>query len=305
MILSICVPTYNRPDYLIEVIKSCFSVTEVPCEILIGDDSQLDNAKVVNEIEYPANFVVHYFHHKTPLKQNKNVDFLLQRVKGKYCVLMHDDDGFNNSGLLNLLEKAKELPPNIVVFGKQILIDENGKIDLASSNAANKDYCRSEEYAGLQEDSTITAINQSCPSNGFIFPGYLAKRIGYRSSEIVGNACDFDFVLRLALEEECGFYFINEFVSFYRMGHSAVSTNTNSALYFWKIIQEYRLDETYPDIISQKYLNQLNKWIGTAYRFRDLPLYKYLFYHKNYPFLRRFSLRGILDFFRFLNLIIK
>ena len=38
-LITICIPTFRRPDLLVEAIQTCFQQNYRPLEILIGDDS--------------------------------------------------------------------------------------------------------------------------------------------------------------------------------------------------------------------------------------------------------------------------
>ena len=84
MKISICIPTYNRPDLLTLALESCFKQTLLPNEILIGDDSINNETEIlINEIikNNKTNIIIRYFHNKPSLGQFRNVHNLIMLFK--------------------------------------------------------------------------------------------------------------------------------------------------------------------------------------------------------------------------------
>lgn len=114
-LLSICIPTYNRADFLptcIESIVVQFKNAEVldKVEIVISDNGSTDNTEeVVKSFQkkYPNIF---YRKNAINLGYDKNALELVPFAKGEYCWMLGDDDALFEGSLayvLNILTKHK------------------------------------------------------------------------------------------------------------------------------------------------------------------------------------------------------
>jgi glycosyltransferase involved in cell wall biosynthesis len=300
--ISILIPTYKRPLFLKKAIESCLDELNYPIEILIGDDSPTSNIEIIKNIKIPSNYTIHYHHRKKALKQNKNVADLIDKAIGEYCMILHDDDYLLANSLSKLVSIAKysTIKP-LIVFGKQILINENG--NLLSDNNLNSDYYRIKELEGLQEDATQMVINQQVPSNSFLFPLQIAKEIGYRDYLIVGDACDFDFALRMVIIGKCELYYLHDNISTYRLSDSSVSkTENNNAIYFkYKILDEFNIQSLNNGIYNKTLDRDLNVLCGYYINYKYKNELRKLYFSKNYPLKKKFTVRG---FYHFLKLFI-
>lgn len=295
MIISILIPTYNRPKQLLIAINSCLDFENGNIEIIIGDDSQIAlHNDFFNQINLPKNYLLNYFHRDEPLKQNKNVADLITKATGKYSLILHDDDYLLPNALKCLVETAKlQNKLRCVYFGKQILVDGFNK--LIESNNLNKDYCRTNENAGLQTNPLKMALLQQVPSNSFLFPTLRGQNIGYRNYDLVGDACDFDFIVRLVIDQGCDLFFINENISAYTLSAESVSrlTNYNSIFYKYKIIEELKIESIYPDLYSFLIKKDLNVLCGYYVNNNLKRELKKLYFSHYYPLNKKLSLRGI------------
>lgn len=292
--ISILIPTYNRPDFLKKAIESCLDVKDYRVEILVGDDSQVSNITIINGINLPSNYTIHYYHHSKALKQNQNVDDLLMKASGNYGLILHDDDYLLGNGLSQLIQIAKAYPTQkLIVFGKQILIDDTG--NFLNSNNLNKDYLRIKELEGLQENAVNNVLLQQVPSDSFLFPLEIAKTISYRHYNKVGDACDFDFALRMVLEGECELFFIYENISAYRISQTSVSRGKayNSIYFKYEILKELDIKTNYPKIYQKILYKDINILCGYYINNKYKKKLRNLYFNSDYPIKKRFTIRGI------------
>jgi abequosyltransferase len=114
IVLSICVPTYNRCFYLIDCLRDLINQAieinaEKEIEICISNNASTDNTK--SEIdklvsEFPnIRFVIN--HNKTNIGADRNFQKVLGMQSGKYTILKGDDDYFAPGGLKFLLNEFK------------------------------------------------------------------------------------------------------------------------------------------------------------------------------------------------------
>jgi glycosyltransferase involved in cell wall biosynthesis len=84
--ISICVPTCNRPDLLMESLASCLAQTHTDIEILVGDDSSDTRTQNLIDTTYRYETRISYVKNEPPLGQADNIASLFARATGiKSC----------------------------------------------------------------------------------------------------------------------------------------------------------------------------------------------------------------------------
>jgi glycosyltransferase involved in cell wall biosynthesis len=242
-LISICIPTYRRPALLREALESCLRQTYADFEILIGDDSPDDDSALVAS-EYAARLPgrMHYRHNTPSLGQAPNVNALFQRARGGRLVLLHDDDLLLPDALEQLARCWHTAPELAAAFGKQYITDAHGRVCEEKSIALNETYCRTPERSGLQAVPAIAGLLRMFPNNGYMVRTDLAREIGYRSREFVGEACDTDFGLRLCLQAR-QVWFVDVFTSMYRDSDDAISKQVYLQPYAWDMMKNADVPE--------------------------------------------------------------
>ncbi|KEO72301.1 glycosyltransferase family 2 protein [Anditalea andensis] len=242
MTISICIPTYNRPDFLIRAIRSCLDQTFLPSEIIIGDDSKNEASKLLVEQLVQTNHLpvkINYHKHPVSKGQANNVNALIALTHSEWFVLLHDDDMLVNTALKDMTDYISSYPHIDMVYGKQYLIDESDKIDLEHSDYFNNLYFRTPTYEGNNINSFEAGLIQQIPNNGYLLRTKIAKQISYRNAPEVGDACDFDFGFRIGL---AGYKlgYLDRFTSKYRLTKNSISlSNTDFAYRAYKLILPY------------------------------------------------------------------
>jgi len=224
--VSICVPTCNRPELIVECIDSCLAQTYGNLEILIGDDSsdarteQLLASRYADVLEARR---IHYVRNQPPLGQARNVASLFERAHGDKIVLIHDDDLLTTDAVEKLVCLWKQHPRLDAAFGAQYEAGPDGAIDLEASTRLNAAFRRTKDAEGLQALPGRTGLIQMFPNNGWMADAQLVKRIGYK--EEYGACCDFVFGTELCLAAREVFY-LHDYVSVYRKTASSISHST-------------------------------------------------------------------------------
>ncbi len=90
--VSICVPTCNRPELIVECLDSCLAQTHTNIEILIGDDSSDNRTQALIKARYAHDARIRYVKNEPSLGQARNVASLFARASGDKIALIHDDD---------------------------------------------------------------------------------------------------------------------------------------------------------------------------------------------------------------------
>jgi glycosyltransferase domain-containing protein len=297
MQISIIIPTYNRPDLLKECINSCLSQSLPPYEIIIGDDSSNDSSKEMIDkiIKENSSIKISYFKHSPSKKQIGNVNFLIDKAKGDYVTLIHDDDFLLDNCISDLAQPMITDPTIDASFGKQYIVDMDGNIDKKISEDLNRGYCRTDSYSGNVLSSYQSGILQQFPNNAYLIKADLIKKYNYSTDvDYVGDGCDFFFSFNLGIKK-LKFYFVNKYTAAYRVGNEKVSNNSqvDTALKSYLIISGSAIPVAENE---ESYHKQLKRFAPIALaqainrKEKDIALKIYL---SNNHFVHLFSLGGL------------
>lgn len=276
--ITICIPTCERYDFLLNAIQSCIQIVNLNVEIVIGDDSINTTEHLINNIILPANYRIRYFHHKNSLGQSRNVDFLFKKADGLFLILLHDDDQLLPNSIKSYWDKYLITQDNdAVYFGKQKLMNNEGEIlPHKFIEDFNSSFGRSFISEGYQQNKTFVAMKAICPGSSFMIPVKFAKQIGYSFN--YGDACDYDFIIKIALIKTSSFYFLDNYISAYRLSEYSVTKNKlyNSIYYKHILLRDYNLTSNYyyKEIFSADFLYLL-KFHFKAYKYSRIPLLLY------------------------------
>ena len=112
ILLSICIPTYNRSDKLYATLQLCVSgidtsgVSDV-VEVLIGDNASTDRTEVMCFALTQKYSFVKYIKNKKNIGCESNWLNLCSLAKGKYVWILSDDDFFLKELIYDIIELVK------------------------------------------------------------------------------------------------------------------------------------------------------------------------------------------------------
>jgi glycosyltransferase involved in cell wall biosynthesis len=139
-LVSVLIPTYNRPDLLKEAIASAVQQTLGDTEILVQDDgSDLNPEQVVAEFGDPR---ISFRRNESNLGMALNWKALALRARGKYLAFLSDDDVWDREYLSILAGKLEEKPDRVVAFCDHWATDAAGVVDPLRSAAASQRWMR-------------------------------------------------------------------------------------------------------------------------------------------------------------------
>jgi Predicted glycosyltransferases len=293
-LITVAIPTRNRPQLLVEALRSCFDQTYRPLEIIIGDDSTNDlSERAIARLEVPSGIDIRYVRNEKSLGQAGNVNNLFQLAKGHKLAILHDDDLLLPDAIAEL-DACWQVDTGITAaFGKQYLIREDGTVLSAESEHLNISYYRTPDYEGTSLSSIEAALVQQFPNDGYLLLTEAAQRVLYRSESEFGTNrwCDFDFGIRLAQQYE-KFYFLNKYTAKYRLTSESVSKH-GYPTYMYPLIEEL---EVSPDTIWAKDVALKRLAPIVIYNYARLGAWKTalrIFCSRYYPLRKRASPSGM------------
>lgn len=127
-LVSILIPTCNRPEYFELALKSALGQIYGNIEIIICDDSTNDDIqKIVNRYS-PLNSNIHYFRNAPPLGGLGlgNAQKCLELSSGEYINYLFDDDLFHREKIVKMLPYLVNNKGLSLVTSHRKIIDEKG-----------------------------------------------------------------------------------------------------------------------------------------------------------------------------------
>jgi len=120
--VSICIPTYNRKNYLKETLESVFAQTYKDYEVVVVDDGSTDGTdQMIKQSNYP----IRYFWQKNqgePATRNK----LVELAEGEYITFIDSDDLLFQYAVEYLITLVECNGSDIVAYSSFVGIDERG-----------------------------------------------------------------------------------------------------------------------------------------------------------------------------------
>src|SRR5437868_4868847 len=88
--VSVCVPTYNRAPLLKNFLSSILNQTFRDYEVIVADNCSTDDTRaVVAAFTDPR---LSYHRHDRNIGPFANMNWLIERARGTYLCIVHDDD---------------------------------------------------------------------------------------------------------------------------------------------------------------------------------------------------------------------
>lgn len=163
ILLSICVPTCNRPEFLKRNLISVLNQITKEVELLVSDDSESDESAVLVDQLNPTNdnhikYIKNISARDVPFEERQayNVNKLIERAEGTFIYILHDDD-FLITGALSNITTVLNTHMNhfkVFMFGTRI-VDKYGNIKKIQRKNRDKTYSNKEAVKTLLSDSSF------------------------------------------------------------------------------------------------------------------------------------------------------
>ncbi|MFC3749138.1 glycosyltransferase family 2 protein [Paenibacillus sp. GCM10012306] len=125
-LVSILIPTYNRPHYLEQALRSALAQTYPNIEIIISDNS--DNNYTQHVVEYFQSELgfsnIHYVKNKSNIGPVANQLQCMRLASGEYVNFLMDDDLFDPVKIERMAAYLKRFPGVTLVTSRKSIINE-------------------------------------------------------------------------------------------------------------------------------------------------------------------------------------
>ncbi len=242
VLLSICIPTYNREQYLSSTLDSIVSqlddCTRNRVEICISDNASLDGTEsLVAEYKIKHPHIV-YHRWQENMGADRNYLKVAEIASGEYCWLFGSDDVMVD-GAIRLVISELETKPDIVVYERaesdHLL---SGEPVSSSWTALPGNY----DFDSLRERSHFLNYISSCRSFGGLF-SYLSvivfsnkrwRSIAHKD-RFVGSAYVHVHILLEMLRQGAVFHYRHTVVVLCRMGNDSFLSDDSLAGHYRRI----------------------------------------------------------------------
>ncbi|NMF64819.1 glycosyltransferase family 2 protein [Brasilonema octagenarum] len=161
-LVSVIIPTYDRPEYLKQAINSAVKQTYRNIEIIVSDNcSPISPQKIVESF---GDSRIQCSSQLSNVGMFVNQMDTFKKAQGKYVASLHDDDMWNEDFLEKLVPALENNPDIILAFCDQYIIDKHGKIDHIGTEENSTAYKRTILKKGVHQPFLeIAVIDKSVP----------------------------------------------------------------------------------------------------------------------------------------------
>lgn len=160
ILVTVLIPTYNRPAFLPEAIASAIAQSHGNLEVVVLDDASPDGGRTEAAVQpFLADPRVRYVRHPFNVGIARNWRIGLGLVAGAFFCLLHDDDTFEPTFVADLLSALIGAADNAVIaFCDQWATDPAGRRLPASSDRMSRRFGRDRLAGGPVVDFPRTAL---------------------------------------------------------------------------------------------------------------------------------------------------
>ena len=247
-LISIAIPSYNRPSELFRLLSSIDSTQSEKLEIIICEDKSPNRDQINSEVMKfisQTNYKVKYFENEINLGYDKNLKELISKSSGNFIVFMGDDDTFLPCALDKLIEFLEQNNTIGYVLKSHQHIFKDGRIEKFRYFEGNQFFSAGENtYIEFFRKSVFISgftINRKYIQNLLIddFDGALLFQLYLLAEVALKYECAyFDIPLTEAREEGVPFFGNSETEKdLYTPGTITVENSINFLKGFFKITE--------------------------------------------------------------------
>ena len=124
---SVLIPSYNRPEFLINAVNSVLGSRCQDLEVLISDDKSPRQEEILSRLEpFREDPRVTIFPQKENLGEARNRHFLMQKASGIFSIIIGDDDLLSAEALGTLKDVILRRPSfDFYLFGYSVIDELN------------------------------------------------------------------------------------------------------------------------------------------------------------------------------------
>ena len=269
-IVSVCIPTYNRPEFLRQAMESVFAQSFSDYELIISDNASEDSTAAV--ISSFKDCRIKHIRNAKNIGIVNNFNNCLAVANGQYITIFHDDDLMLPDNL-SLKVRALDFNERVgMVHSNFNIIDEKGSITKENANLSGvqtKDFI---ETGSNFLRRSLLGTNSVIMSSVFIRKECFTKLGGFSNKVLYTS--DFEYWMRISTQYDIFFL--------------------ATPLIHYRIYQYGWTSSQYATIISGVWFNNL-KGLQEEYTARQIILRKSKFMLDDWKNINRMVRKRMID----------
>lgn len=162
-LVSVIIPTYNRPAYLKDAIGSAVQQQYRNIEIIVSDDCSPQSPQAI--IDDFQDSRIRFRRNSQNLGIALNFVNAVMEARGKYVASLNDDDLWNEDFLEKLVPNLDANPDLALAFCDHYIMDSNGTINYPATEENTRRWKRWELTEGvIQPFCEIGLVHQAIPA---------------------------------------------------------------------------------------------------------------------------------------------
>jgi Glycosyl transferase family 2 len=167
-LVSVVIPTFNRPQYLSLALASALGQTFKDLEIIVQDNASMDDPTL--SVSALGDARIRLFRNASNIGQTANIVTACAKARGKYIAILGDDDVWHPDFLAMLVPPLESDPEIIVSFCSHDYIDVEGRLNIARTDAINRRHRRRLSQGTYGPFVRIALVNRSiCAVSAAVF----------------------------------------------------------------------------------------------------------------------------------------
>ena len=177
-LISICIPSYNRPNEIITLLKSIDESLSDQLEIVICEDKSPKRDKIrqaVLDFKAESKLTINYFENPKNYGYDRNLRELIEKASGEFVMYMGDDDIFEPNGLGEYISFLKENRHLGYILRRYKIIHADGTEE-------HFRYYEGNQFFGKGVDAYYKLFRKSTFISGFCFKREFAEQ--FKTSDL-------------------------------------------------------------------------------------------------------------------------
>lgn len=128
-LLSVCIPAYNRPDFIDDLLQSIVEQEFEDYEIVVSEDNSPRTSEVEEvvrkyQVKHPT-IPIRFDRNEKTLGYDGNFRALLGKARGEYCIYMGDDDLLCQDALKKIAAAVRHYPDVGVLLRSWVRVERD------------------------------------------------------------------------------------------------------------------------------------------------------------------------------------
>jgi len=209
--VSVIIPVYNSEKFLRESIESVIHQTYADIEIIAVNDGSTDNSlEILKQYEDKITII-----NQKNMGLAEAVNAGIRKMSGNWLKWLSPDDVLYLNAIEILVDNAKELSENTLVYSNWEMIDKNGN-KIRNFFESNYNDLNNFEFGVRLLDGQQVNINTS------ILPSSIVKKYLMKSLDDT-SVIDYDFFLRCSILHQVNFFLVKKTLLKYRIHKNQLS----------------------------------------------------------------------------------